>query len=81
MRIDLPCCSFKNCKYNSDHNCTKPNEYEMCNRGNLFTLTEKVYEKYPDDKDIWVLLQEVVRIGQSINMLCDEFKLGERWKI
>ena len=75
MRIDLPACSFKNCRYNEDHNCTKPNEYERCSRGNIFTLTEKIYEKYPDDKDIWMLLQEVARIGQNINKIVDEFDL------
>lgn len=73
MRIDLLACSFKNCRYNCDYNCTKPNEYEFCSRGNIFTLTEKVYEKYPDDNDVWILLQEVVRIGQNINKICDEF--------
>lgn len=44
-----------------------PEEYEKCHRGNIFSLTEKVYEKYPEDKDIWILLQEVVRIGQDVN--------------
>ena len=72
---NLPTCSFKNCRYNADCNCTKPNEYEHCSRGNIFTLTEKVYEKYPDDKDIWMLLQEVTRIGQKVNKIIDEFGL------
>lgn len=52
MRVDLPTCNFKNCKYNADYNCTKPNEYKVCSRGNIFTLAEKLYEKYPDDQDI-----------------------------
>ena len=30
MRIDLPGCSFKNCKYCSDCNCTNQNKYETC---------------------------------------------------
>lgn len=30
MRIDLPRCNFKNCKYCFDSNCTKKNEYERC---------------------------------------------------
>jgi hypothetical protein len=30
MRIDLPQCDFKNCKYCFDGNCTKKNEYERC---------------------------------------------------
>lgn len=72
---NLPACSFVNCIYNKDYNCTKLNEYERCSRGNIFTLTEKVYEKYPDDKDIWMLLQEVTRIGQKINKVVDELGL------
>lgn len=44
MRVDLPTCNFKNCKYNVDYNCTKPNEYKVCSRGNIFTLAEKLYE-------------------------------------
>ena len=75
MRIDLPACSFKNCRYNADCNCTRPNEYECCSRGNIFTLTEKIYEKYPEDKDIWILLQEVARIGQNVNKIMNEFDL------
>ena len=75
MRADLSSCSFKNCRYNHDHNCTKPSEYDSCSKGNIFTLTEKVYEKYPDDKDVWILLQEVVRIGQKINVIFNEFGL------
>lgn len=75
MKIDLPCCSFKNCKYQSDGNCTKPNEYKMCSKGNIFVMTEKVYEKYPYD-DVWLLLQEIVRLGQRINRLYDEFNLN-----
>ncbi len=29
-------------------------------------LTEKVYEKYPKDPDIWNLLQEVVSMHQDL---------------
>ena len=75
MRIDLPFCSFKNCRHHSDGNCTKPNEYEKCSRGNIFLLTEKVLDKYPNDDDVWLLLQEVARLGQRINRLYDEFDL------
>ncbi len=30
MRIDLPCCGFKNCRYCFDGNCTKPSKQEKC---------------------------------------------------
>lgn len=39
-------------------------------------MTEKVYEKYPYDDDVWLLLQEIVRLGQRINRLYDEFNLN-----
>ena len=29
-------------------------------------LVEKVYNKYPEDNDIWLLLQEVVSISQAM---------------
>lgn len=30
------------------------------------TLTEKVYNKYPHDKDIWQLLQAVIAMHQDL---------------
>lgn len=30
MRIDLPRCNFKNCKYHLDCNCTSQNRYDTC---------------------------------------------------
>lgn len=30
MRIDLPTCGFKNCRYYFDGNCKNKNEYEQC---------------------------------------------------
>lgn len=30
MRIDLPKCNFKNCKYHLDCNCTSQNRYDTC---------------------------------------------------
>lgn len=30
MRIDLPTCGFKNCRYQFDGNCTNKKEYERC---------------------------------------------------
>ena len=30
MRIDLPRCNFKNCRYCFDSNCIKNTEYERC---------------------------------------------------
>ena len=33
----------------------------------LEKLIEKIYEKYPKDNDIWLLLQEVVRMRQDLD--------------
>ena len=33
----------------------------------LEKLVEKVYEKYSQDNDIWLLLQEVVRMRQDLD--------------
>lgn len=30
MRIDLPQCNFKNCRFSLDGNCTKKIEYDRC---------------------------------------------------
>ena len=30
MRIDLPQCSLKTCRYNFDHNCKNKTEYDRC---------------------------------------------------
>lgn len=30
MRIDLPCCGFKNCRHCFDGNCMKPSEQGKC---------------------------------------------------
>jgi len=41
----------------------------------LTKLIEKVYEKYPNDNDIWELLQEVVRISQDVEKIKRAFEL------
>lgn len=35
MRIDLPCCGFKNCRYQFDGNCTRKEKYQDCEYQNL----------------------------------------------
>lgn len=42
MRIDLPRCNFKNCRYCFDSNCTKNTEYERC--GFRLAKTEAIKE-------------------------------------
>ena len=41
MRIDLPLCGFKNCKWEYDCNCVSKNDYNKC----YHRLLEKTLEK------------------------------------
>lgn len=58
MRIDLPCCGFKNCRYQFDGNCTNKKEYERCEYMELITDLEsrQVMPNWDDD------LEPLVRI-------------------
>lgn len=66
MRADLPCCSFKNCRYCFDGNCRNPIECERCE----FMEQEKIVELFhsyrhicgdtPPDR-----LQELVEADQN----------------
>lgn len=38
-------------------------------------LTERVYEKYPQDPDIWKLLQEVVSMHQDLEKCKKDIEL------
>ena len=59
MRIDLPCCGFKNCRHCFDGNCTKPSEQGKCEY--WYLLHKDLYgtqshwvscsERLPDDSD------------------------------
>lgn len=41
MRIDLPCCGFRNCKYYFDGNCTDKVKYSDCK----MSFLENYYDK------------------------------------
>ena len=50
MRIDLPLCNFKNCRYSFDGNCTRQDRYVWCEyrlvKNNAFkTLAEILKRK------------------------------------
>ena len=47
MRIDLPSCSFKYCRYNSDCNCTAKNKRESCEFERYKNGSEKMIPKKP----------------------------------
>lgn len=63
MRIDLPQCNFKECRYCSDHNCRDKTRYDSC----MFKYYAAAYEKlikegnfedqkYPEIPGYYILL-------------------------
>lgn len=58
MRIDLPCCNFKRCKYYLDGNCIDKSKYESCEKNgtekyinwleNMTILLAKCYQQTHD---------------------------------
>lgn len=40
MRIDLPCCNLKTCRYCFDGNCTDEIKYEQCEYTNAKEMVE-----------------------------------------
>ena len=56
MRIDLPQCNLKTCRYCFDHNCTNKIEYDRCEYQRLrsymyFVENEDVLKEYKADVD------------------------------
>ena len=47
MRIDLPCCGFKNCRYSFDGNCMSLSKQEKCEYWHL--LHEELYKPVPSN--------------------------------
>lgn len=47
MRIDLPSCSFKYCRYNSGCNCTDKNKREYCEFERYKSGSERMIPKKP----------------------------------
>lgn len=45
MRIDLPQCNFKNCRYSADGNCTNKARKELCEFDKYKSLLEKSAEE------------------------------------
>lgn len=51
MRIDLPQCGFKNCRFNSDGNCQSRSEYERCNHKHAIMILERLIK---DQEICWL---------------------------
>lgn len=70
MKIDKPSCGITVCRNNFDCNCKDQKTYDSCEfKSEITALVEKVYEKYPEDKDIWLLLQSVVDLKQKVEKI------------
>ena len=64
MRIDLPSCSLKTCKYYFDGNCTDKNKYDVCE------YTEMVKAKSELEKFIDELNQPINSLYDAALLLC-----------
>lgn len=42
MRIDLPQCGFKNCKFQSDGNCLHKSEYDRCTHQRMSNTIDSI---------------------------------------
>lgn len=76
MRIDKPACSIKQCRYYQDGNCWNESTAKTCEFHDEFTaIVMRVYEKYPNDKDILILLQECINMRHKIDKICEELEI------
>lgn len=64
MRIDLPQCGFKNCRFCFDGNCTSKREYKRCHSRRSLTMLEHLIMDY---KLCWLCQYE----NQKKNGGCD----------
>lgn len=58
MRIDLPRCNFKNCRYCFDSNCTKKSEYERCEYQLAKAEAIKEFAENIKDIDLYLYVEE-----------------------
>lgn len=68
MRIDLPLCGFKACRYQYDGNCTKQVEYTKCSYINAV----KTLESIMGSQKLCVLCQnELCKNSTTSDALCE----------
>lgn len=72
MRIDLPLCNFKSCRYCLDGNCTKKPEYERCEYRMFSELREVLGNNY--DLEHLKCLIKTDQEGRCVALPC---KLGD----
>lgn len=46
MRIDLPRCGFKNCRFQADGNCVNESEYSRCNHVKMEGTINSIIKAY-----------------------------------
>lgn len=67
MRIDLPLCNFRNCKYQFDGNCRDKVEYEQCE----FTRIKNRLQIDTSGSD---KIDELEKTKDYVRSECDELK-------
>lgn len=68
MRIDLPLCSFKNCRCCFDGNCNSTVEYERCRIRKALEIDEAIDDAY--DLDRLRELVEADKAGRCVVLPC-----------
>lgn len=71
MRIDLPCCGFKNCRYYFDGNCTEPSEQGKCEY--WYLLHKDLYGTQPH----WIPCSERLPEKYTDVLTCNAY--GDIW--
>ena len=72
MRIDLPLCSFKDCRHNFDGNCRSEERKEKCE----FDVYKKAFEEQPKIGG-WIPCSE--RLPKEHDSMFAKFKGTENW--
>lgn len=73
MRIDLPLCSFKDCRHNFDGNCRSKEIKEKCEFGIYKNIAEKQLEN-----DGWIPCKD--RLPEEHDSIFARFKGTEKWQ-
>lgn len=67
-------CNIEFCEFQKDGKCISETTANNCPFQDAFTcLITRLYAKYPQDTDIWLLLQETVNMRKKIDKICEEF--------
>lgn len=74
MRIDLPRCGFKACRYQADGNCTQPAKYQACE----YILAIHSLNTIVGSQKLCTLCQNYTCEGVSIGEPCSPIWSGLR---